>query len=266
MTRLPLALLAAVLLVPAARATTETTNYSDLWWTPAESGWGVTVTQEKTTLFLTFFVYGTESRPTWVTGTLAKTGQAASGLPVFGGDLVATTGPFYGSSFDPGQVTRRIAGSATFAPTGATTARLDYVVDGVPVTKSIRRQTLANENLSGTYAMLGDFTIRCTGMSPDSGLIPLMVMIVHDGTSLRWRHYDPEAPSDYCEAAGTSVQEGQLMRASGTMSCTSASGTATLAVSEVTSTPFGLTGRYALSEEEAGIYCEIAGPFTALRQ
>jgi len=35
-----------------------TQNYSDLWWNPAESGWGISITQHNATIFAAWFVYG----------------------------------------------------------------------------------------------------------------------------------------------------------------------------------------------------------------
>jgi len=262
MTRFALALLAAVLLAQPAHATTETTNFTDLWWNPSESGWGVTVTQDRTTLFLTFFVYGPDNRPTWVTAALEYTRTGPSGQPVFSGDLVVTTGPGYGSPFDPALVTRRVAGTAIFAPANATTARLDYTVDGVPVTKQVVRQTLRNENLTGTYVVVGDMSAACAGETPESTLIAEMVSITQNGTSFRWREYDPGSPSNDCTAVGTSVQEGQLTRATGTATCSSGGGSGTLRLTEITSTPIGLSGRYDFTFQQ----CRLAGPFTALRQ
>jgi hypothetical protein len=44
-----------------------TTNYSDQWWIPAESGWGASVLQQWDTLFIDLFVYGTDNKPAWFT-------------------------------------------------------------------------------------------------------------------------------------------------------------------------------------------------------
>jgi hypothetical protein len=267
MKRTLLALLAAVLLAPTAFATTATVNYSDLWWNPDESGWGVTVAQEGTTLFLTFYIYAPDGRPTWAVATLYRTAQSATGQPVFTGALHVTTGPYYGApSFNPGAVTPRQAGTATFAPSDATTASLTYSIDGVNVTKSIRRQTLANENLGGSYVLMIDATMSCGGQPVLGGVAAGTVSVVHNGTTFQWRQYDPDVPSDYCVAVGTSVQEGQLTRASGPVTCSFASATGALNLTEITSTPIGLTGRYVLTLQQQGESCRLDGPFTALRQ
>ncbi len=270
MKRTLLALLAAVLLAPTAFATTATVNYSDLWWNPTESGWGVTVAQEGTTLFLTFYIYAPDGRPTWAVATLYRTAQSATGQPVFTGALHVTTGPYYGAPpFNPGAVTPRQAGTATFAPGDATTASLTYSIDGVNVTKSIRRQTLANENLGGSYVLMIDAKMSCSGQPVLSGVAAGTVSVVHNGTTFVWRQYDADTLG--CVAVGTSVQEGQLTRASGLVECTPfgdtfVSATGALNLTEITSTPIGLTGRYVLTLQQQGESCRLDGPFTALRQ
>ena len=45
-------------LVAFGSPTTRAADYTDLWWIPAESGWGVKVVQTDNFMFLTFFIYG----------------------------------------------------------------------------------------------------------------------------------------------------------------------------------------------------------------
>jgi hypothetical protein len=264
-TRAWIALLAALLLARPAAATTETVNYTDIWWNPAESGWGVTVTQASTTMFLTFFVYANDGKPTWVTATLRQSGQSSAGQPVFTGALNATTGTYYGSPWNASQLTLRVAGTATFTATGSTTATLAYAIDGVQVTKTIQRQLLVNENLSGSYVAVASLTITCGTSPPRTTIVTAPVTITQSGNTFQWREFDPNSPADYCLTNGTSVQEGQLARASGSTTCTSGGRTGTLTLTDIASTPNGLTGRYSFAEQVAGVSCVSAGPFSALR-
>ena len=56
-------LIAAALFVLAptsmAQSATPAANYSDIWWNPAESGWGVTFTQHSTSnqVFAVWYTY-----------------------------------------------------------------------------------------------------------------------------------------------------------------------------------------------------------------
>ena len=88
--------LCSVLLIPSGSAAV---TYNDLWWIPSESGWGTNIAQQGDTLFMTFFVYGTDSKPTWFVAQLARTGTSAAGQPVFTGKTYVTTGPWYGGLF-----------------------------------------------------------------------------------------------------------------------------------------------------------------------
>jgi hypothetical protein len=123
------------------------TDYTDIWWNPAESGWGVNLAQSDKFIFATFFVYGPGNTPTWYTGELVLD---ASGS--FTGSLYATTGTYFGTvPFNPAQRTTTQAGTATFKPTAADTGVLTYNVDNVAVAKNIRRTTLTAIPLSGRY-------------------------------------------------------------------------------------------------------------------
>ena len=64
----------AALAIPAAAQSTPATNYSDLWWNPAESGWGVSITQHPGThqVFAVWYTYdprkeaGGQNKPLWI--------------------------------------------------------------------------------------------------------------------------------------------------------------------------------------------------------
>ena len=78
-----------------ASATNFSTDYTDLWFNPSESGWGVNVIQQGNTLFATLFVYGTDQSPRWYVAS----GLVASSSTVFSGQLFQTTGPYFGAAW-----------------------------------------------------------------------------------------------------------------------------------------------------------------------
>jgi hypothetical protein len=53
----------------------------------------------------------------------------------YSGALAESTGPYYGTSFNPAAVARRIVGSMTLTTRADGTASLSYSVDGVAVQK-----------------------------------------------------------------------------------------------------------------------------------
>jgi len=130
------------LMRPAAAAT----DYTDIWWNPAEGGWGVNLVQSDQFMFATFFIYNAAKQPTWVAANLLKQGSGA-----FTGSVYLTTGTFYGSPWNASDVTFTEAGTATFTPTGAADGTLAYSINGVNVTKTITRQTLTSIALAGRY-------------------------------------------------------------------------------------------------------------------
>src|SRR5207302_2370746 len=111
-----------------------------------EAGWGVNVVQSDAFLFITFFVYGADGKPTWFTGQV--TTQDAG--KTFNGTLYATTGTYYllpWAGFSGGP-----AGTVSFQPLGPYTAKLIYTVNGVgTVTKTIQRQPLTSITIGGNY-------------------------------------------------------------------------------------------------------------------
>ena len=136
----------AILASPIACAA----DYTDLWWVPAESGWGVNVVQSDNFLFLTFFIYGQDHKPTWYTADLVLDSNG-----VFTGGLYATTGSYYAAPWSTADVgAPQQVGTAFFMPssTNAYEATLTYVVDGVgTVTKAITRQSLTAPTIGGAY-------------------------------------------------------------------------------------------------------------------
>lgn len=123
------------------------TDYGDLWWNPAEGGWGMQTAHQADSLFITFYVFGVDGKPTWFTALATAT---APGGSTFTGTLVTTVGPYYGGPFAPPAVNRS-AGTVTFQASSPTRGTVTYTVDGVTVTKPVERFLLSSLNLSGTY-------------------------------------------------------------------------------------------------------------------
>ena len=67
-------------------------DYSDSWWTPTESGWGLQFVQQRDIVFASLYVYGPDGTPRWYSGALAFTGLTAQAhTPNYEGDLYQTT-------------------------------------------------------------------------------------------------------------------------------------------------------------------------------
>lgn len=139
-------ILIVALVISAARA--DALEYTDVYYNPAESGWGVFLVQSDTTQFLAFFIYGTDTKPTWYTAQLT---QDAAGN--YNGQLYATTGSYFGSPWNPAQLTNAAVGTVSFVPIDIYRATVTYALTGGPtVTKTVQRQTLAPYQLAGNYS------------------------------------------------------------------------------------------------------------------
>ena len=215
------------------------TNYSDLWWTPAEAGWGVNAAQQADLMFLTFYVYGANRQPVWYTALVVDQGAQPDGTTLFAGNLYQSAGPSFAGPFDPAEVTTTAVGTATFRARSTTSATLTYVVNGVTVNKEIERFALRPDNLAGSYlGGTSDITSSCTipanngFRSEENGAFT----VTQVGTVFELR-------SPTCTYTGTHSQKGQVGRVEGTYACgNGASGEITFFDLRVE--PGGISGRY----------------------
>ena len=91
-----------------AKGTTE--NYQDLWFNPADSGWGVNIAHQGDIVFGTYFTYDARGRAEW----LAVPDATRLGSGVYGGTLARATGPAFDQAWDAAKVRVAAVGSATF--------------------------------------------------------------------------------------------------------------------------------------------------------
>jgi len=124
---------------------TKATNYQDLWYAaPAESesGWGVNLTQQGTTIFATWFTYDANRNPLWLYAIAPQTGAKT-----FAGGLTLTGGPAFNAvPFDPTRVTRTPVGTATFTFTDGNTGTFTYNVDlGDGVNKATQSKAITRQ-------------------------------------------------------------------------------------------------------------------------
>ena len=118
------------------------TNFQGLWWNaPAnsESGWGMYITHQGDTLFITWFTYGLDGKPLWLIA-VARPGATHA----YSGPISTVTGPpFNAVPFDPAQVVETVVGAASLSFADGNNATFAYTVNGVAQTKQITRQVFA---------------------------------------------------------------------------------------------------------------------------
>jgi len=121
----------------ASGTTPPVVDYTDLWWNPNESGWGLAITQEFDNMFLAWYVYDGNGKPTWYVASNCAVNLSQTGCV---GNVYRTTGPAFGSTFDPAQVRVFDAGKIFLDFTDANNGELNYSNDTLFVNKKITRQ------------------------------------------------------------------------------------------------------------------------------
>lgn len=105
-----------------------------LWWNASESGWGATITQQSTMMFVTMFVYDATGNPVWytVSCTIAAAGCSGDMLKFRGG--ATPTMPWNGSGLTFPKV-----GTMALNFTGNDAGSMTYTLDGLGSTRQIAR-------------------------------------------------------------------------------------------------------------------------------
>jgi hypothetical protein len=227
------------------RASTWTSEITDMWWNPAESGWGLNVVLQADVAFATFFIYDAARNPVWYTAPL----NLEHNELVWSGNLYATKGPWFGGPFDPATVLVRPAGTARLQMLDLGRIAFSYSVDGVTVSKTLERQTWATEDYSGTYA--GGYSIRASGCSPSSlnGITEVAgyLSVSHSGSTVSMAS---TSSLGSCNFSGAYAQYGKLGTVAGNYTCSSGE-RGTFQMYEMTPTISGFTGRV----DGANQYC-----------
>jgi hypothetical protein len=221
-------------------------DYTDIWYLVPESGWGVNVVQSDNFMFVTFFIYGPDKKPTWYTAqlTLDQSGN-------FNGPLYATTGSYYGAPWSTQDLSVTQVGTASFQPTNAYNARLVYTVTTPPtmaanVTKTIQRQTLTAIRTAGTYfgGQSGAYS-GCTSTADNAAYTDAFNLQVTQLTSANVSFQFMYASGLSCTLSGALVQYGQLSTVpAATYSCSNGLNT-NASMSEIKATSLGIEGRIA---------------------
>ena len=250
------------------------TNYTDMWWSPAESGWGVTLSQDYNgPIFATFFVYAADGTARWVVGILAI--DSVSG--VYSGDLLETSGgaPLSSQNFDLSAVQSSNVGNVSFTPTSATNGTLAYTYRGSSVVKQITRQPLYTADTISNATFLTFTTggtafraivearnnAQCSASYPANTTSGTTYRIFPTAVTSNLINFnigqcDVNSPtscvisSPSCTFTGTVSQMGRVLNVPGTLSCTAGTlfsggltGNFTATFSEVEHTDAGVNGK-----------------------
>jgi hypothetical protein len=236
-----------------AHATSYSTDASDLWYIPAEDGWGLNISQQEATLFATLFVYGPDGKPTWFVSSDMK--PVSSGSVTFTGDLYTTTGPAFGATWNPLLASHRKVGTATFAFDTVATATFTYVVDNVTVVKHVVRQTWQNDVISGSYAGVVAGVFSGCATNGYSAVGQIFTITQANGTAVSISVNADGATT--CKYDGTYLQTGHFGAIAASGSC------GNLVAQEVHTTFSGITMQVGQTFQGS---CRLDGGIAGVRQ
>ena len=130
-------------------------NYTDLWWNPSESGWGINLNHQGSIIFATLFTYDSAHNPTW----LVMSNGARQPDGSYQGDLYQVQGPAFDAPAWTG-TTLATVGSMRLVFSANDQATLTYTFNGSQVTKSITRQVFATPPTCSWSAFDRSFTFN----------------------------------------------------------------------------------------------------------
>ena len=133
MIRKTIAALLVALALPAAAQSVPAANYSDIWWNPDESGWGVTFTQHATShqVFAVWYTYDPRAadaaspgnyKPLWL---VMPGGQWTTPTQITG-PVFVTVGTPFAQNWNPNAITNTQVGTFTFNFTTPGTGTFAY--------------------------------------------------------------------------------------------------------------------------------------------
>ena len=255
--------IAALGLSLPASATTFGTDFTDLWWNPNESGWGVNLIQQYDVIFATLFVYGPDNSNRWfVASDLRGSGSS------FSGTLYQTSGPYFGAGgFDPNAVGLTAVGSMTLTFHSDSAGTLSYNVSGTSVSKSIVRQAIRVNNLTGNY--LGGMIARNSACASSGN--PQGAFLAFDNLTVSHNGTQVTMTVDYLTSGGTAArctfnsgnysQIGKMASMSGSFTCSSSGGsnTGTFSMSQIDATRNGFSAVFSGGDNFCGSYSGYFG-------
>jgi hypothetical protein len=250
------ALLISMGMALPASATNFSTDYTDLWFNPVESGWGINVIQQGNTMFATLFVYGPDQTARWYVASSLH----GSSTTTFSGPLYRTTGPYFGASWTGGGPAVQV-GTLTFNFNTPSTASLMYSVDGVTVNKSVQRQTFAANSLAGSF--LGGVTALASGCSTTAILAFDHFTATHSAAnqvSIPVQFFAGNGQPATCTFNGTYTQAGKQGNVSGSWSCTTGNA-GSFSISQIDVAITGWSGRFTGSDQ----LCSYSGYFGGVK-
>jgi uncharacterized protein (DUF1800 family) len=153
-------------------------DHSDLWWNPAESGWGLALSHHGNTVFGVWYTYGDDGRPLWI---ILPDGRVTAPNTITGKLYIPSGSPYTQVPFDQRQTRTSEVGTATLVM-GKDEGVFTSTVNGFTQTKRISRigfgtprpanalPTIALD-VSGTALAPARITLKATAADSDGRIV-----------------------------------------------------------------------------------------------
>ena len=119
------------------------TNFTDLWWNPAESGWGINLIHQDNIVAAAWYTYAADGSPMWLISSPSLQGDGSYSGQVFrataGTPLLQISG---GPAIQPGAM--QAVGTLSLRFTDGEKAVMSFTLDGVSQTKNIQRYAFSS--------------------------------------------------------------------------------------------------------------------------
>jgi hypothetical protein len=223
-------------------------DFTDLWWNPAEPGWGLNIIHQNGIIFATLYVYDAAGVPHFYSASETR-GTGGS----FTGPLYETRGTYFATSpYNAASYGANQVGTLTLAFSTSNSGTLTYSVGGTAVAKNITRFAFAADNLAGNY--LGGLTASsvCGGQATFT-LVFDQLQVAHSGNAIAMtvNFFNNAGVQSRCVFSGTYAPEGRQGNISGTYSCTfgsSQGNTGSFSIANVQTSQTGFSGNFSGSD------------------
>jgi lysyl endopeptidase len=154
-------------------------NFTDLWYTVSEAGWGINLNHQGDIIFATLYTYDASGAPLWL--FMSNGDKQSDGS--YAGSLYRATGPAFNASpwgpFHPTPV-----GTMRLSFSSGSAGVLVYTYNGVSVTKNITRYQFSNPTVCAwtTGDRVGALNYQDLWFSPSEA--GWGVNVVHQGNKL----------------------------------------------------------------------------------
>jgi hypothetical protein len=246
-----------------------------LWYDPAESGWGLTVSQQGDIAFAVLFVYDQADHPAWYVASDLEP-LFPPGGPMMRGTLYRTMGPWFGGTFNPHAVSVTPVGtlSLQFLGPAPQSMQVSYDIDGVAVAKSVQPQTFGDGSapLLGSYEGGLRITAKSSPACADVSLGPIDASRAFNFQVLQDASGGPghihfiwgTGVDTLCLAVGQYAQQGQHGSFSGVLGCGPAANLPNanpfqVKITNVSITPDGFAGALSAQRDDCTYTGHVGG-------